>query len=185
MIYLIGKSDFSPRCDVSDFIEEKYLLPHILKAQEQFLKPVLGTDFYESLLTQVSSTYFITPEDQELYEQYVKTYLVYRAYSLYLPYSPAFMTGYGPVQMTENNSEKITDKRLSIMTDEARNSAQYWQGEMIRYICDNISSFASYENSEDRNTKQQGPKITGIKTESRKRRTISGKKRYYSNWNND
>jgi len=185
MVHLISIPDFAGRCDLSGNIDEKYINPHILKAQEQFLKPLIGTDFYSSLLDQFESGYFSNAEIETMFNEYLKPYLIYLSYSLYLPHSKAFMTGYGPVVMTESNSEQISDRLLSIMADEARNSYQFWQAELIRYICDNISSFELYANSEDRNTRKSGPSITGIKTKSRNDRTNMGEKRYYNTWNND
>lgn len=182
---LISLDDFAGRADLSANIDEKYVNTHILKAQEQFLKPTLGAAFYDSLIAQKASGYWDDDITEQLYTDYILPFLVYQSYALYLPYASAFMTGYGPVVMTEDNSEKLTDKAIAVMTEQARNSADHWHKEMIVFLCENISAFVLYENATDKSAARSGAKITRIGVPSRKSQTLTGRSVYYNRWKND
>lgn len=163
---LIDTSKFSERVDVSDHIADKYLDRHILTAQERYLKPLLGAAFYNELLEDKLSGYYGTGIEA-LIDDYITPYLVWRSYQVYLPHSKTFMTGMGPRVLTEDNSMPLSDKHLSIMRDESKSMADFYERELYEYLCDNKETFTTWEDATDKNRNVYLPGITGVGRNSR------------------
>lgn len=173
MTLLIDTSAFSERVDVSDHVADKYLDRHILTAQDRYLKPLLGAAFYTELLEEKETGYW-QGINEAFVTNYVTPYLVWRSYQTYLPHSNIFFTGMGPRILEEDNSRPIGEKRLNVLTDEARNQAQFYEREMYEYLCDNKASFESWEDATDKNRNTYLPNVTAAGKPSRRDKIKDG-----------
>ena len=164
--YLITKSDFSDYVDLSNHVNEKYIKRHILTAQERYLRPLLGDAFYAEIIEDVSTGYYGTGI-QALIDTYIKPYLVWRSYQVFLPHSRQFFTNMGPRVLIEENSRAINDSELSIVVHEAESNADAYERILVDYLRDNKNDFATWRDAKDKNTSTYLPNITAVGNKSR------------------
>jgi hypothetical protein len=179
MTLLISKSDFSEYVDVSSNVAEKYFDRHILTAQNRYLRPILGDAFYDEILQDKETGYYGTGIET-LIDTYIKPYLVWRSYQVYLPYSTVFLTGQGPKVFKEDFSDTPSDRRISIMTDEAKSNAQFYERILYDYLRDNKETFTTWDDATDKDRPGYLPRISGVGRETRQERLNDGKSFTYN-----
>lgn len=99
-------------CNLSQNIDEKQFKIHLKEAQEQ-LETVLGAEFYEEIEDQynVSGSSF-TPDNETLYEDYIKDYLAWATYYDYLGFSQRASTPTGEREFNDENSSLVSDIKM-------------------------------------------------------------------------
>ena len=148
MANIITSADFTEWVDVSVNLAQKYTSRYIELAQKRFLRPLLGSELYDDLETEIVSG---TPSvDASALLEAVKPYLVFRAYELYLPNSRTFFTSMGPRELEEDNSRTISDSQIQALVDLARQNAIFFEAELLQFLDVNKDTYPLFESSEDK-----------------------------------
>lgn len=166
---LISTNSFSERVDVSSHIADKYLDRHILTAQDRYLRPILGDAFFNQLIDEKETGYW-TGSNEAFVTDRVTPFLVWRSYQVYLPHSQIFMTGMGPRVMQEDNSRPLSDAQIQVLTDQARDQAQFFERILIEYLDDNKADFELWAESCDKHRNNHLPRLTSAGKRSREQR---------------
>ena len=78
---MITVSEVKTQAVVNSNLDTAYLDQYILMTQRKYIRPFLGTDFYDELLDQLDSTATLTSDNQTLIEDYIRPslahYIVY------------------------------------------------------------------------------------------------------------
>ena len=111
---LIIKSDFEAYCKLGKNIKDSDLDLHIRDAQEIELFSWIPDNMYTDLMDNLSTK----PELTDLFNNYIKPFLVVSAYYKFILWHGKNISQYGIRQNTEDTSEEISDKsRAELMAD--------------------------------------------------------------------
>lgn len=131
---LIPLSYINEACAVSTNIDEKKLKPHLEEAQLDLLN-LLGAEFYEEIESQyASSGGTLSTANNELYENYIKNFLAWRAYYYSLGFSQLESTPSGERSFKDDNSELATDIQLYAKEKNINAKAYKYQSAMIDFL---------------------------------------------------
>lgn len=155
----IDKSDFAPYYDISTFVEDIEINPHILFAQKAFVKPILTKTIYENLQTAVENS-TETADDLALIAA-LTPFLVYKSFAEFMKVGIIRSTEMGYRIFKEEYSEPATDKQLEAFRRQADTASITYEKDLRNFLCENASTY-SWEKC--RATKQQfAPSISIIK----------------------
>ena len=145
-----------------NFLSAKILDSHIQVAQEAFLRPALGEDFY-ALLTS------LTPEGDNatLVNDYLKPALAYYVRFVILPDIMVHAANSGLNMVQPQGTVIASDRQAGLLRDQARQNAETLLTVAMRYIQQNPSLFPLYEFS---STTRSRTRLLGGVIFSRKRR---------------
>lgn len=114
-------------------VDKKYKM--VLELAQDQLKSILGLEFYQEIETQYAAQNdTLSVANAALYEGYIKKYLAWQTYVFYLQFSQADDTPTGIRQFTDENSEIISDIKLSARERNVQNKVQFYKGEMIAFL---------------------------------------------------
>jgi hypothetical protein len=114
----------------------------IEQAQER-IRDLMGVPFYSDFLGKIlnntaDATY------AGLFDPYVKKYLAFQAYELWLPAANVFSSGTGMRTFVEDNSEVADSKTMSEIIRYASQQTGFYKGSLLTYLKDNASLFPLY-----------------------------------------
>lgn len=125
-------------------VDDNLIMPYILLAQDMNILPVLGTDLYEKLKSDVQGG-TLTGAYKTLVETYIQPALVQFAFSTLAPYLRLRFSNNSVVVMgaTEQSSSASYDDLRPVM-ETAENAAEFYRQRLIDYIRNNQSSFPEF-----------------------------------------
>ena len=125
-------------------VDDNLIMPYILLAQDMNILPVLGTDLYEKLKSDVQGG-SLTGAYKTLVETYIQPALVQFAFSTLAPYLRLRFSNNSVVVMgaTEQSSSASYDDIKPLM-DTATDAAEFYRQRLIDYIRNNQSSFPEF-----------------------------------------
>lgn len=131
---------------INDNTDMKILTPSILDAQDLYMVPLLGSDLFNELITQVNSQ-TVTALNQTLLDNYVLPCLV--KYTLYES-TPAFKYKYmnkGIMVRNSENSSNADLQEIQYMMDWWRNKGQEFAERCTKFLCQEIASYPLFRNN--------------------------------------
>jgi len=125
-------------------VDDNLIMPYILLAQDMNILPVLGTDLYDKLKSDVQGG-TLTGAYKTLVETYIQPALVQFAFSTLAPYLRLRFSNNSVVVMgaTEQSSSATYDDIKPLM-DTATDAAEFYRQRLIDYIRNNQSSFPEF-----------------------------------------
>lgn len=131
---LIPLDYLTEACNLSaNNIDKKYKM--VLELAQDQLKSILGLEFFQEIETQYNpQADTLTVANAALYEGYIKKYLAWQTYIFYIQFSQADDTPTGIRQFKDENSEIISDIKLSARERNIANKAQFYKGEMVSFL---------------------------------------------------
>lgn len=138
MAALITAAEVATECvnDIhfdSSYIKDSY----ILAAQLEYIKPYLGDDFYDDLVT--------NPDDYSDLTSYLYPALKWFAYYNALPFIQMRITNQGAVNYNSDNANVIPYKQFADFKQNALDLANSYLKECTRYLDDNSSDYPLWE----------------------------------------
>lgn len=153
MNYFITKADFVGYVDLSQNIEDKYILPCIRMAQVINIRALLCENLYNQLYTEFS-TNTLSYANSDLLDK-VKEALIFFAYYRYLTtVSQIKSTPFGMAKKLSEDSEQATRREIGEMATLALADANYFAGEIKKHLDDNSDIFTLYRDSDCHCSKQ-------------------------------
>ncbi len=142
---LISADTFKRTTTVSQSVDENLLHPVILLAQDRYILPVLGTDLFEKLKTEVEGTpagnYLILLRD------YVSKCLCQYTLATLYPVLRLRATRHSVIEMSSEQGSSASYDQIQPLIDNALDMAQFYREQMIRYLTNNTSLFPEYSSN--------------------------------------
>jgi hypothetical protein len=147
-VLFLSEDFFKSKTVVDDNVGAKTLKAIIARSQDFYIEPLLGTDLYEKLKTDIAAS-TITGNYLTLLTDWVVPTLI-----LYVESEVVYQNHYRlrnkgtQVKNSENSSPASLDE-LKFKMDRAQNMAEQKGMKMIAYLCDNEDLFPEYCDNED------------------------------------
>lgn len=168
-ISLITIEQIAEWVDMALNLDDNKVVRNIIIAQDLFIKPILCKDLYEELCAQVESG-TVTSDFQLLLDNIVPC-LSFRVYSRYLNVANLDSTEKGFRTWKEDNSDVISEKRLSSLIAQADQDADSYETALKVFLQANKECFSPfYDNCGCDNSSYSGFSITSIGRAARKPR---------------
>ena len=141
--YLRDTIPFNGNVDMSD------LTPHMLVAQEMYIQPVLGTNFYNYMVSKYSGQTLTANEETLM--SYIKPTLAFKVGALALSFLQYSVKNKGPQTQSGDFSTSTDKSILSYLVNEMNNRYEWYNQRLVNYLCDNSSLYPGYtsNNSDD------------------------------------
>jgi hypothetical protein len=128
---------------ITGAIDDSYLVPAIISAQDVKLQAYLGTRLFNALRAKVQ-TATLSGAYETLLDSYVRKCVTWWAIAELIPSLVVQMDNGGLVQRTPENTSPISAQQMAYELTRARNKAQFYTRRMYSYICNNTASFPEY-----------------------------------------
>lgn len=143
--YIRENTVLNQNLDINDVVN------NINVAQDMFIQPVLGTNFYNELLTKYNNQ--TLNSDETTLVLHIKPGLAYRASEMALPFIQYQIKNKGPQSQSGDNSDSVETSVLSYLRNELANRAEFYEQRLVNYLCDNSSLFPGYISGNDTDIK--------------------------------
>lgn len=121
-----------------DFSE---IMPYVDIAERLWIIPVIGRDFYDELNEQVKNNQ-VSDENAALFiEGGLYTYLSYATVLQALPFIWSHISAVGITTGKSENSDSVTLKDLTYISNHLRSTVEYLKEQVIKYICERPDYF--------------------------------------------
>lgn len=124
-------------------IDAAYFAPLIIDNQITYIKPLLGADWYNEIITQ-ASTSTLTVANKLILDDYVCRILAYRVYADLILEIHYQIENAGNRIKTSPNSEPASDEAVESKKRHWENKITNLETEMKNYICDHITDYPIY-----------------------------------------
>ena len=148
-------------------VEDSYVIPSVILAQDKYLQQYLGTDLLNKLKTDVSGA-TLTGNYLTLMDDYVRKVVCWWTMVDLVPSLYVKIDNGGLVIRNAENTSAISPDDLHREIERARNNAQFYTQRLVSYLCNNSTLFPEYtSNSEgdmspDKNAySQNGFEVSG------------------------
>ena len=140
--------DKIPNNDFDPALIEKY----IIKAQRKYIRPLLGDDFYDEILTQTAAT-SLTSDNSGLVTNYLKPCLAYFTIADAFPQIKSNVTSSGVMTLDHEFANPSSREDYAALRSQMYTDAEDWRAEVIKYIKDtqedDSSKFPLYEKKDN------------------------------------
>lgn len=145
MTYFIGEGEIKELTDISKHVDYQYLAPYIPIIQETKIKPILGTELHDELVTQIEDK-TLTGLNSTLLQliHKVHAYYTYARYAIRGNYSS---TATGFKKKFSNESENPSSSEISMVHKSILEDAEFWANELIQYLDKNKADYPLYKSS--------------------------------------
>tara|TARA_R110002050_G_scaffold32264_3_gene83122 strand:+ start:5668 stop:6171 length:504 start_codon:yes stop_codon:yes gene_type:complete len=147
---------------LSQNISAKDIYSNVLVASDLHTQPLLGTNFYNYLLTKYDNK---TLSDDEIkLVEYIQPSLAYRSASMTLPFLNFQIKNKGIQTQNGDNSDSVDKSVVSYLKNELDNRAEFYEKRLINYLCDNKDLYPNYTdgNDDDIEPKNDNPYTGGF-----------------------
>jgi len=116
---------------------------HIYVAQEEYLRPLLGNDFYDDMIAKFGDSPYAS-----LIADYLLIPLAYFVKYVALPELTISVSSLGMNLVQPEGTIATTDKQAGLMRQQAMDVANALMNKAIRYIEDNETTFTEYNQAD-------------------------------------
>jgi len=156
---IVLTSDIVTECVPDASFDEEVFTNYILPAQRSYLRDLLGEDYYNTILTSVETTTWVT-EDQTLYDNFIKSMMCW--YILYdaLPQVRNHITSQGIMVNNTEFSQQSSRTDYGALRNSILAQAERWKKDLKQYIKDiqedNSSAYPDYDDGKDESSNKYG-----------------------------
>jgi len=124
-------------------VDPKNFLPFVPAAQDTYLQPILGTNFYNYILDQFSAS-ALTATEYYLVNDKIQPAVAWRAASMAMPFLSMQVTNKGPQRQSGDFSESVSLDDMKYLKAETANMAEFYEERLKNYLCASGSSYPKY-----------------------------------------
>tara|TARA_R100001594_G_scaffold100633_1_gene135262 strand:+ start:7435 stop:7911 length:477 start_codon:yes stop_codon:yes gene_type:complete len=115
-------------------------------AQDRYILPVLGTDLYNKLISDIQGS-SLAGAYLTLLQTYIQPALVQFSYATVLPFLRLRMVNNSIVTMTSEQGSSVSHSDLKPLINASMDHAEFMRQRLIDYISNNTSSFPEYSSN--------------------------------------
>lgn len=180
-IYLIDKSTFQQYQDISVNIKPERLNAFIKKAQDLDMKPLLGRNLFNSLISHFNEAGVLKPDAPQhyrdllngaeylddkgnivLYEGVIPA-LVYFTFARFIENDAVHYTPTGPVIKNQDMGQALATSEIMKLVQQQRSIANAYANDIERFLDDHKEHFTQWQlSAKKRTARQPGPRIRAI-----------------------
>ena len=131
---------------VNGSVEEAYIQPSVMLAQDKYIQSFLGTDLFTKLKTDIAAS-SLAGDYITLMNNHVRRVTLWWTMLELIPRMHVRLDNGGLVIRVSEDSQPITKGDLNRELDLARQNAQFYTDRMIDYLCENSSLFPEYSSN--------------------------------------
>tara|TARA_R100001594_G_scaffold77169_1_gene111790 strand:- start:1568 stop:2137 length:570 start_codon:yes stop_codon:yes gene_type:complete len=142
---LISADTLKRNTTISQSVSEDLIHPVILIAQDRYILPVLGTDLFEKLKTEIGGTpsgVYLT-----LLKDYVQKCLCQFTLATLYPVLRLRAVNHSVVSMNNEQGTSASYDDIKPLIDSATDMAEFYRQRLIDYLRNNTSSFPEYSSN--------------------------------------
>lgn len=128
---------------LNNSIEESYIIPSVILAQDVELQQYLGTKLLDKLKAEVKAG-TLSGNYETLMDDYVRKMVVWWTMVNLIPSLYVKIDNGGLVIRTADNTSTISVDDLQREVDRARMNAQFYTQRLVDYLCNNSGLFPEY-----------------------------------------
>tara|TARA_R110001583_G_scaffold51316_2_gene160311 strand:+ start:968 stop:1543 length:576 start_codon:yes stop_codon:yes gene_type:complete len=139
---LISADTLKQNTTISQSVSEDLIHPVILLSQDRYILPVLGTDLFEKLKTEIAGTpsgVYLT-----LLKDYVQKCLCQFTLATLYPVLRLRAVNHSVVQMNNEQGTSVSFEDIEPLISSSLDMGEFYRERLISYLCDNSSSFPEY-----------------------------------------
>jgi hypothetical protein len=129
--------------NINASVEDSYLVPSIILAQDKYIQLYLGTDLLEKLKSDIAAG-TVAGDYATLLDSYVRKATLWWTMVDLMPSLYVKIDNGGLVIRTSEDTATISPNDLHRETERARTNAQFYTFRLYRYLCNNSSLFPEY-----------------------------------------
>lgn len=144
--YFVSESwlkDFAP---ISRYMDIELVKPFLMQAQDMFIQPVLGTEFYEELMTSVAGA--TVSSDQARLLTLVRPAVAYYALYSALPFISVQLRNAGAVKVENPNVVPAEKREVDALRSEVKTVGDFYTQRVLKFLRDNRDLFPTYVNQD-------------------------------------
>ena len=127
-------------------VDDNLLLPYILMAQDRYILPVLGTDLYDKLISEIQGS-SLTGDYLTLLQTYIQPALVQFSFATVVPFLRLRFVNNSVVTMSSENGASVSHSDLKPLISASMDQGEFLRERLIDYIRNNTSSFSEYSSN--------------------------------------
>ena len=127
-------------------VDDNLLLPYILMAQDRYILPVLGTDLYDKLISDIQGS-SLAGDYLTLLQTYIQPALVQFSFSVVLPFLRLRFVNNSVVTMDSEQGSSVSHEDLKPLINASMDQGEFLRERLIDYIQNNTSSFSEYSSN--------------------------------------
>ena len=129
--------------NINGSIEDAYLVPSIILAQDKYIQLYLGTDLPEKLKSDISGSY-LSGDYATLMDSYVRKATLWWTMVELIPSLYVKMDNGSLVLRVSEDTQAISPDDLHREVERARQNAQFYSYRLYDYLCHNSGLFPEY-----------------------------------------
>mgnify|MGYP003644286878 FL=1 len=129
--------------NINASVEDSYLVPSIILAQDKYIQLYLGTDLLDRLKADITAG-TVSGDYATLLNSYVRKATLWWTMVDLMPSLYVKIDNGGLVIRTSEDTSTISPNDLHRETERARTNAQFYTFRLYRYLCNNSSLFPEY-----------------------------------------
>ena len=127
-------------------VDDNLLLPYILMAQDRYILPILGTDLYDKLISDIQGS-SLAGAYLTLLQTYIQPALVQFAFATVIPFLRLRFVNNSVVTMSSEQGNSVSHSDLKPLINASMDQGEFLRERLIDYIRNNTSSFTEYSSN--------------------------------------
>ena len=156
---IVTVAEVATECIPSSSFDSEVFTNYILPTQRQYLRDLLGEDYYNIILTSVETTTWVT-ENETLYDNFIKPmmcwYILYEA----LPQVRNKVTSQGIMVNDTEFSQQSSRTDYGALRNSILSTAERWKSDLKQYVNDiqedNTSAYPDFDDGKDESSNKYG-----------------------------
>jgi hypothetical protein len=157
MIYFITENYLKNQTPITNNVDVNDLTPFVRTASDMTVQPILGTYFYEDLLTKYNAQ--TLSNDEQILVTYIQPCIAWRTCADAVIGLSRQLKNKGLQSQQGDFSSSVTMQEIAFYTDEYRQKETFYINRLVTYLKDNKDLFSVYtsELNKDSNIKPTKP----------------------------
>lgn len=155
MIYLIDIDRLKKLSLITGNVEVAKIKPLLLRSQDMYIEPVLGSDLYNHLLKAVDNSTLTTAETT-LIEDYIAIVLAIACEIRMVNALNREIRNIGVGNATDPNFQASNNNEMRIERDISYKDLTFYKNRLKRFLCENVDDYPLYESCNDYGVKVEG-----------------------------
>jgi len=156
---IVTVAEVATECIPNSSFDTEVFSNYILPTQRQYLRDLLGEDYYNTILTSVETGSWVT-ENETLYDNFIKQtmcwYILYEA----LPQVRNKVTSQGIMVNDTEFSQQSSRNDYGALRNSILSTAERWKNDLKQYVNDiqedNSSAYPDFDDSKDESSNKYG-----------------------------